>query len=164
MLVDFEGCCSITVRNSRTYTIKAPTGFLTSADYEKRKNYTMDPPITLARIQQYYDFAVVFSGGLFRCRCRFAVVNEELHTSSEKNSMHASQVVALGLPQALFCVSLLCAPNSGAVVQSIRLQGDAEGGENTDGEDASAGEVQAGAGIGSGRRGRAGGRRSFITA
>ena len=54
--------------------------------------------------------------------------------------------------------------NSNAVVQSIDLQGEAEGGKDTDGEDTGAGNVQAGAGIGSSRGGLAGGRRSLVTA
>jgi hypothetical protein len=53
-----EGFCSITVRSSRTYTVKTPASALTSANYEKkRRNYTKNPPITLARIQQYRNFA-----------------------------------------------------------------------------------------------------------
>lgn len=53
-----EGSCLITVRIGRTYTVKAPAVTLTSANYEKkRRNYTKNPPITLARIQQYRHFA-----------------------------------------------------------------------------------------------------------
>ena len=41
----------------------------------------------LARIQRYHHFTLFFLGG-FRCRSRFEVVNEDLHTISEDNSMY----------------------------------------------------------------------------
>jgi hypothetical protein len=114
-----------------------------------------------ACIQQYHSFAVfllLLSRGLYRCS-RFAVVNEELHTSPEKNSHACFASVAPGSPQALFSI---CAvhTNSNAVVQSNDLQGEAEGGKDTDGEETSAvgaGHVQSrcGAGSGGGRGGRA---------
>lgn len=57
-LVDLKDFVPLQCDNSRTYTVKTPAGALTGANYEKkRKNYTKNPPIVLARIQQYSHFA-----------------------------------------------------------------------------------------------------------
>jgi hypothetical protein len=89
---------------------------------------------------------------LFRCRSRFAVVNEELRISPEKNSHACFASVAPGSPQALFCIFAV-RTNSNAFVRSNDLQGEAEGGKDTDGEEASAvaaGDVHGRCGAGTG--------------
>jgi len=77
--------------------------------------------------------------------------------------MHASQVLRSDLLQALFFCIFDVHSNPNAFVQSMDLQSEAEGGKDTDSEEASAvvaGDVEGrcGAGIGSSRGGLAGGR------
>jgi hypothetical protein len=116
-----------------------------------------------ACIQQYRRFhylpTIALEGGCFVVVVVLQSSMRSCTSAQRKNSHACFASVAPGSPQALLCIFAV-RTNSNAVVQSNDLQGEAEGGKDTDGEEASAvgaGHVQSrcGAGSGGGRGGLA---------